>query len=136
MSTSAVSSVCVVVMVVPTPPLEETHRSLSSMCREETPMTSEADQSLEVLSRAVDQADQVLSAVTTQQLSDPTPCPGWDVRRLMAHLVAAPGNFVLMSTGRQPDWSAQPPLPDDWTAEFRSETAGLMRMWHEAGDSA
>lgn len=41
-----------------------------------------------------------------------------------------------MSSGGQPDWSAKPPLPDDWTAEFRSAADDLLHVWHEAGESA
>lgn len=99
-------------------------------------MTTGAKQSIDVLSAALDQAADVLSAVSPDQLSRTTPCSDWDVARLMAHLVAGPRNFVLMSSGGQPDWSAKPPLPEDWTAEFRSAADDLLGMWHDAGDSA
>jgi uncharacterized protein (TIGR03086 family) len=99
-------------------------------------VTTTAKQSIDVLSRAVDQAAEVLAAVPADRLSDATPCGDWDVAGLIAHLVAAPRNFVTMSSGGQPDWSAKPTLPADWTAEFRSAADDLLRMWHEAGDSA
>lgn len=99
-------------------------------------MTTSPQQSIDVLSRALEQTANVLSAVPGDRLADETPCKGWDVAGLVAHVVAAPRNFIAMSSGNQPDWSARPPLPDDWTAEFRSAADDLMRMWREAGDAA
>jgi uncharacterized protein (TIGR03086 family) len=99
-------------------------------------MNPTAQQTIDVLSRALDQAAEVLSGVPADRLCDPTPCTDWDVAGLVAHLVAAPGHFVTMARGGQPDWSAKPPLPDDWTAEFRSAADGLLRMWRQAGDAA
>lgn len=99
-------------------------------------MSEALNEPVEVLSRALDQTVDVLSAISADQLSDPTPCGDWDVASLVAHVVAAPQNFVTMATGGKPDWSAKPPLPDDWTAEFRSAADELMRLWGEAGESA
>jgi uncharacterized protein (TIGR03086 family) len=98
-------------------------------------VTTTGSQAIEVLSRALDQTTDVLSAIPADRLSATTPCGDWDVARLIAHVVAAPQNFVTMSRGGQPDWSATPPLPDDWTAEFRSGAADLLQTWREAGES-
>jgi uncharacterized protein (TIGR03086 family) len=99
-------------------------------------MTMDADKSLDVLSRALDQTEGVLAAIPADKLSEATPCTEWDVENLVAHVVADPRNFVMMSSGRQPDWSVIPPLPSDWTGEFRSAADDLVRMWRESGDSA
>ena len=99
-------------------------------------MSTTAGQSIDVLSRALDQTADVLRAIPADRLSATTPCNDWDVASLVAHVVAAPGRFVVMSSGGQPDWSAKPPLPADWTAEFRSGADDLLRMWREGGDSA
>ncbi|MGH8866852.1 MAG: TIGR03086 family metal-binding protein [Actinomycetes bacterium] len=99
-------------------------------------MTTSAQQSIDVLSRALDQTTDVLSAIPADKLSHITPCSDWDVAGLVAHVVAGPRNFVTMASGGQPDWSAKPPLPTDWTAEFRSAADDLLRMWQEAGESA
>jgi uncharacterized protein (TIGR03086 family) len=98
-------------------------------------MSTDPRPSIDVLARALDQTAEVLSAIPAERLSDPTPCADWDVGRLVAHVVADPGNFVMMARGGQPDWSAEPPLPEDWTAEFRSSADALLTMWREAGDS-
>jgi uncharacterized protein (TIGR03086 family) len=99
-------------------------------------MTTDTERSLDVLSRAIDQAEAVLAEVSADQLSDPTPCSDWDLKALVSHLVADPRNFVAMGRGEEVDWSAPPPLPDDWTAEFRSGGDELIGQWREAGDSA
>ncbi len=98
-------------------------------------MTTTAHESIDVLARALDQTAEVLSAIPADELSSLTPCTDWDVARLVAHVVAGPRNFVTMASGGQPDWSAAPPLSDDWTAEFRSSADDLLRMWREAGES-
>ena len=92
--------------------------------------------SLAILSRAVDQTEAVLSKVPRDALSEPTPCPGWDVRQLVAHIVSNPQRFVMMARGEEPDWAAQPPLPDDWTAEFRANGDELLQSWRDAGPDA
>jgi uncharacterized protein (TIGR03086 family) len=99
-------------------------------------MNPDARQSLEVLTRALDQTADVLSTIPAEALSDKTPCTEWDVAHLIAHLVADPRNFVTMAQGGQPDWSAAPALPDDWMQEFRAGADDLLRMWREAGDDA
>lgn len=99
-------------------------------------MAAAATEAVDILARALDQAAGVLSAIPADALSRGTPCNDWDVAGLVAHVVAAPRNFVTMSRGGQPDWCAAPPLPEDWTAEFRAAADDLLRMWHEAGESA
>ncbi len=98
-------------------------------------MTTPAKHSIDVLSRALAQTADVLSAVPADKLSAVTPCQDWDVATLIAHVVAAPRNFVTMASGGQPDWSAEPPLPADWTAEFRAAADELLHVWNEAGDA-
>ena len=99
-------------------------------------MSAAAKESIDALSRALDQTADVLSAISADQLSDPTPCGDWDVASLVAHVVATPRNFATMLSGGQPDWSAKPSLPADWTAEFRSGADELLRMWRDADETA
>jgi uncharacterized protein (TIGR03086 family) len=99
-------------------------------------MSSELEESLAVLSRALDQTEGVLAAIPVGRLSDPTPCRDWDVARLIAHVVQGPRNFVTMAKGGEPDWAATPPLPDDCASAFRSAADELLQMWRDAGESA
>jgi uncharacterized protein (TIGR03086 family) len=99
-------------------------------------VASTVEQSIEVLSRALEQTADVLSGVPDDKLSAVTPCSEWDVARLVAHVLADPRNFVVMSSGGKPDWSAATPLPDDWTSEFRARAAELMQVWNESREEA
>jgi len=90
-----------------------------------------------VLSRALDQAGDVLAAVHPDQLPHPTPCPDWDVAQLIGHLVDAPVNFLEMARGRAPDRSAAPRrATGDWAAAFRSNADDLIHSWHQVGEAA
>ena len=89
-------------------------------------------ESVVVLSRALDQAGDVLAAVRPDQLRLPTPCEDWTVEQLIGHLLADTANFVTMMNGDEPDWSAPPPaLPDDFVAAFRSGADDLIHRWHQ-----
>ncbi len=90
-----------------------------------------------VLSRALDQAGDVLTAVHEGQLALPTPCRDWDVARLVTHLVNDPPAFVAMVRGERVDWSAEPePVTEAWAQRFRSSADDLLHLWHQAGDDA
>ena len=89
-------------------------------------------ESVAVLSRALDQAGDVLTAVHRDQLALPTPCEDWTVEQLIAHLLTAPTNFVTMMNGGEVDWSAEPPpVPEDFAAAFRSAADDLIHTWHQ-----
>jgi uncharacterized protein (TIGR03086 family) len=105
-------------------------------------MTTEpADRSddVRVLSRALDQAGDVLDRLHPDQLSLATPCQEWDVASLADHLIATPGTFLTMMRGEQPDWSTSPPhVAEAWGPAFRVAGDNLIHAWHEGvgGESA
>ena len=77
----------------------------------------------------------MLAQVHRDHLDRPTPCPEWDVQRLIDHLVVTPGRFLTMMRGQQPDWSAEPPhVDDDWAGAFRSAGDDLLHAWHQLGE--
>ncbi len=98
---------------------------------------SSPNESVVTLSRALDQTGDVLAAIHHEQLSDPTPCPDWDVAHLIGHLVADAVRFTDAVRGGDPDWTAPPePVTNDWTATFRSDADDLMHAWHQQGEQA
>lgn len=98
---------------------------------------SSPNEAVVVLSHALDQAGDVLSAVRPQQLDRPTPCPDWTVGQLVGHLVAAPARFQQMMRGEDVDWSTPPaPAQGSWVADFRASADDLIHRWHQAGDAA
>ncbi|WP_426244936.1 TIGR03086 family metal-binding protein [Nocardioides sp. LHG3406-4] len=96
-----------------------------------------ATEAVIVLSRALDQTGDVLAAVHADQLSKPTPCTDWDVAHLIGHVTGAPGRFLEMLQGEQPDWSTGPePATEGWAARFRAAADDLIHYWHQQGDAA
>lgn len=94
-------------------------------------MTSTTYDSMRVLSRALDQAGDVLAQVKSGQLSAATPCAAWDVATLIGHLLADARNFRLMLDGESVDFGAPPePVSEGWTAAFRSSADDLLHAWH------
>ncbi len=83
------------------------------------------------LSRALDQAGDVLAAVHAGDLDKPTPCGDWTVRDLADHLASGPARFLQMARGEEVDWAATPQLPDGaWATTFRSAADDLIHPWH------
>jgi uncharacterized protein (TIGR03086 family) len=68
--------------------------------------TTEVDE----LARVLDVTGQLVAAVRDEQLTAPTPCPDWDVRALVSHLVAGNHAFAQKLTGAAP--AAAPPDPE------------------------
>ena len=97
---------------------------------------SSPNDSIASLSRALDQTGDVLAAIHREQLSDPTPCPDWDMAHLIGHVLADAPRFTESVRGGDPDWSA-PPVPvsatTDWAAQFRSDADDLIHAWHQKG---
>jgi uncharacterized protein (TIGR03086 family) len=87
------------------------------------------DASRSVLARALDQLGDLLVHVSADRLDARTPCADWTLGDLADHIVAAPGKFVVMARGEQPDWSAAPEhLEDGWAPAFRSSADELVRL--------
>ncbi|MGI9085316.1 MAG: TIGR03086 family metal-binding protein [Aeromicrobium sp.] len=98
---------------------------------------SSSHESIATLSRALDQIGDVLAAIRTEQLSDPTPCEDWDLAHLMGHVLDSPARFTEAVRGGDPDWSTPPePASGDWAAQFRSDADDLIHAWHQQGDQA
>jgi uncharacterized protein (TIGR03086 family) len=93
--------------------------------------TTQADP-LATLSRAVDQAGEVIAAVAGDQWEMRTPCHEWDVARLVDHVIQSARNGTVRATGGSADWTAAPPHADDAAAEFQAAAAALVAAWHGA----
>jgi uncharacterized protein (TIGR03086 family) len=96
-------------------------------------VTSDTD-TLALLERALDQTAAIIAAIPASQAGLPTPCPGWDVRALVRHLVGQDmRNFLVSVRGETADWQAPADeLGDDWAAEFGDRAGQLLAAWHAA----
>ena len=78
-----------------------------------------ADDSIELLSRALAQLSTLMAGTTPEQRGWPTPCAGWDVSTLVDHLHSDVSRFIVAARGEQPDWrSPEAHIREDWVAEF------------------
>ncbi|PUA82854.1 TIGR03086 family metal-binding protein [Nocardioides currus] len=83
------------------------------------------------LSRALDQAGDVLATVHAEDLDKPTPCGEWSVRDLASHLASGPGRFLQMARGEEVDFAAPAAIPDGaWATTFRAGADDLIHHWH------
>jgi uncharacterized protein (TIGR03086 family) len=90
---------------------------------------------LVLLSRAVDQAADLVTHAGDQQAHLPTPCRSWNVQTLIEHLIDDLDQFTKAAAGGSPDWSGPvPPVAGDWSTAFRERAPRLLAAWHEAGD--
>ena len=95
-------------------------------------MTSSTTDAVRLLSRALDQAGDVMAQVKEDQLPSPTPCTSWDVAALIGHMLADARNFLLMLHGERADFSAAPePVREGWTATFRAAADDLLHAAHQ-----
>src|SRR3954453_7673668 len=85
------------------------------------------DDDAAVLRRGLDQLAGLLEDVPDAALSDPTPCPQWNVQDLVDHIVAAPSRFARMARGEAVDWSETPSAGREAAAQFRSHAEDLFR---------
>ena len=62
---------------------------------------------LALLERALEQTAAIIAAIPGGQAGLATPCPGWDVRTLVRHLVGQDlRNFLVVARGGTADWQA------------------------------
>jgi uncharacterized protein (TIGR03086 family) len=97
------------------------------------PVTSGED-SVALLGRAVDQTAAVISAIPASQAELATPCPDWDVRDLVRHLIGQDlRNFMIAVRGGAADWQAPADeFGEDWAAAFRARAGQLLAVWRTA----
>jgi uncharacterized protein (TIGR03086 family) len=100
----------------------------------ENPAVSFDDDPLALLERALDQTDTVLARIRPVQASLPTPCPDWDVRALIRHLVGQDlPNFTTAAQGGTPDWQAPAEeVGEEGIGVYRARARRLLDVWHAA----
>jgi uncharacterized protein (TIGR03086 family) len=96
-------------------------------------VTGDAD-TLTLLERALAQTAAIIAAIPREQAGLATPCPDWDVRALVRHVVGQDlRNFLVAASGGTADWQAlADELGEDWAGTFRDRAARLMAVWRTA----
>lgn len=91
-----------------------------------------------LLTRALDQVGGLVAATPPEDLGTPTPCDGWDVRTLLAHLVGVHRRIAHVGGGGLfSEVSSMPALADDRIApELVAARADVDRAWGLDGSDA
>jgi uncharacterized protein (TIGR03086 family) len=86
------------------------------------------DDAVARIHRAADAIDPVLCSVTAAQLDRPTPCPAWDLRALLDHLLGNLHSYADRIEGREPGQggSALATADDDVAAAWRPARTALL----------
>lgn len=90
---------------------------------------------IDELRRALDRTAEVVAAVQPEQLGLPTPCPDYDVRGLINHLVAGNLMFAAVANGDELDLGVfdQDHLEDDPAAAYRRSAQTTLAGWQRPG---
>ena len=88
---------------------------------------------LDLLDRAIDQTDAMIRGIRPDQTQRATPCPDWDVRALVNHIVFDVQTFGSMVEGGERGSPNADLIADDWSAAFRRQAERLRQAWHAKG---
>lgn len=90
---------------------------------------------IDELRRALDRTAEVVAAVQPEQLGLPTPCPDYDVRGLINHLVAGNLMFAAVANGGELDMGVfgQDHLGEDAAAAYRRSAQATLAGWQRPG---
>src|SRR4051812_16057231 len=97
--------------------------------------STEVDQMWVLLRRALAEAAPFVEAVTAADLDRDTPCAGWDVRALLAHVVGQNHGFaraVLHGDADVSQFQPRAPGPDTLAAEWRASADELAEAFTTA----
>jgi uncharacterized protein (TIGR03086 family) len=84
--------------------------------------------------RAAERLGAIVAAVSPSQWASPTPCSGWSVRDLVAHLVL--GNIKWTGIAKGDDWrpgGGDVDLGDDPAATYRRTVGEMLEAWRQPG---
>ena len=91
---------------------------------------------LQALERAFDHTAEVVGGVRPEDLDEPTPCPDWDVRTLVAHFAGVVVNMGRGAAGEAllaPDRAFPVGDGDDLAGRFRAEADRTLAAWRAQG---
>jgi uncharacterized protein (TIGR03086 family) len=89
----------------------------------------------EYFARAAAQTETIIAAVRPDQLGLATPCPEFDVRALLSHIVGSANRTAIIGEGGvlSPEQSRVDGVSDDgWTEAFRAAATRARAAWQDA----
>jgi len=91
---------------------------------------------LEMCRRALGNTERIVAAVRDDQVGDPTPCAGWDVRALIEHLIDGNWTFAALAAGGgMPESVAyrHEYATGDRVADYRHSVQLTLEAWEKPG---
>lgn len=89
---------------------------------------------IEALERTYDYAGKLISGITPEQLTLPTPCTEWDLRTLLNHMVGAMHMFAQAATGgADTDPDVGELVGDDPATAFAAAARANLAAWRTPG---
>ena len=88
-----------------------------------------------VYERALGATGAIVDGVQPEQLTDPTPCPGWDVRVLLHHVIGANWMFAGVAAGGTMDAGGDMPelAALDPSGAYAAAAAAVLDAWRQPG---
>jgi uncharacterized protein (TIGR03086 family) len=85
--------------------------------------------------RAMDVTAGIVALVAAEQLNNPTPCAGWLVRDLLAHIIGQYHGFALAASGQPTTVEDFLPRPvtTDWVSSYTSAAVLVTESFAEPG---
>lgn len=87
---------------------------------------------LDLMQRALDHTRAALSTITCADVARPTPCAGWDLAALLAHMEDALDAFAEAADGAVGLHSAAPAPLEVRVRSLQSKACGLLGSWMAA----
>jgi len=91
---------------------------------------------IDLLQRALDYTRATLETVTCADVARPTPCAGWDLADLLAHMEDALDAFAEAADGTVALSSAAPTPLEVRVQALQEKACGLLRAWMEASQAS
>ena len=85
---------------------------------------------IDALEETFDHAQRVIGNVRADQYDDPTPCPDWAVRDLLAHTIGVVAGLGAAASGTPPTEFA---LGADPATQFRDAATATLAAWRTPG---
>lgn len=88
---------------------------------------------VDVLESVLDKDAKLIEGVSADQMAATTPCPEYDVRTLLDHMVGWVRTFAAGANDREPSEDAGAYTTDDHAGEFRAAARDLVDGWRTYG---
>jgi uncharacterized protein (TIGR03086 family) len=88
---------------------------------------------VEQLQQVIDEAQRMIGSVRPLERARKTPCPGWDVRGLIYHMISTCASFTAALQAASGSGGSTPDLGFDLAASYAEITDAVLKEWRVPG---